>query len=79
MVILFTSVSSWISVSPKRWHSLTSVEAHTQRPLGGYERLLSRTLQNSARVSLSHGSAFVLKHSIDHRTLVDSVAICMER
>lgn len=49
------------------------------RPLGGYERLLSRQTPGTRQLSLSHGSAFIVDETLDGEALVQAIAKTMAR
>jgi len=66
--VLFALLADWVS---------TKVEG--ERPLGGYERLLSRKTPGTSYLSLSHGSAFVLSSSVRAESLERAVAHCMAK
>lgn len=49
------------------------------RPLGGYERLLSRLTPGTNQLSLSHGSVFIMDDFVPNDILSSSVALAMIR
>jgi hypothetical protein len=49
------------------------------RPLGGYERLLSRLTPGTNQLSLSHASAVVLTNRVDHDILLNAVSKVMAK
>ena len=49
------------------------------RPLGGYERLLSRKVSGTQQLALSHGASFLLEGTVLHDVLLESVAASMAR
>lgn len=61
----------------------TGVETRTKaaavRPLGGYERLLSRQTPGTRQLSLSHGSAYIVDVTLDGEALVQAIARTMAR
>jgi hypothetical protein len=56
-----------------------SEQVRTIRPLGGYERLLSRLTPGDASVSLSHTCVALLDSAVTHDDLLIAVADCMQR
>ena len=49
------------------------------RPLGGYERLLSRKVFGTQQLALSHGASFLIDGTVQDDVLLESVALSMAR
>lgn len=49
------------------------------RPLGGYERLLSRITPNSNSVSLSHGACYEIKGCVSKEMMQRAIIYCMKK
>ena len=75
---LFLLASWLLSASWGAVAATTSIRT-LLRPLGGYEKLLSRKTPGTPFVSLSHGSVFVLDRALDGTKLVQAVARTMAR
>jgi hypothetical protein len=52
---------------------------HFIRPLGGYERLLSRTCPDSKAVALSHAAGYIINTVIDSSLLHSAMVYVVER
>ena len=49
------------------------------RPLGGYERLLSRRTPGYESVSLSHGTCYITNRYVDEKLLQEALLYCLQR
>ena len=49
------------------------------RPLGGYEKLLSRKTPGGNTLSLSHAATFLLNSAISHEKIVEAAMASIER
>ena len=49
------------------------------RPIGGYEKLLSRKIPDSSSVALSHGAVYVLAGDIDTSIFTKAIILCVEK
>jgi len=49
------------------------------RPLGGYERLLSRVTPNKTSLSLSHGACYELRGCVSDEMLLMAILYCMRK
>lgn len=82
------SLKSFTSFATKRISILFSVPANTKvegsnvqvaRPLGSYEKLLSRQVPGSTTLALSHGCRVVLSTLISDEELRLALTKCIER
>ena len=49
------------------------------RPIGGYEKLMSRKIPNSSSMALSHGAAYLLEGNFDKDVLSNAVALSIQK
>lgn len=49
------------------------------RKIGGYERMLTRVAPESSKLSLSHGSLFILKGKVSDELLLKSLQLLLKR
>ena len=49
------------------------------RPIGGYEKLMSRKIPDSDSVALSHGAVYLLEGHVDKAALTDAIAMSVEK